>query len=124
MEYRPLPLSCECGRVPPNISGVGFSSSHDLVIHWRCPRCHNNVYIVKPLLDCWLECSTEALAVSSNSSLSIRIRRMTEGSCTASVSVTGMTGQPCPSAVGSPFLISVVILPSLTIFGIVLASNC
>ena len=69
MEYQPLPLSCECGRVPPSISGVGFSSSHDLVIRWRCPRCHNNVYVVKPLLDCWLECSTEALAVSSNSSL-------------------------------------------------------
>ena len=70
MEYHTLHLSCECGRVPPNISGVGFSSSHDLVIQWRCPRCHNNVYIVKPLLDCWLECSTEALAVPpSNSSL-------------------------------------------------------
>ena len=117
MEYRTLHLSCECGRVPPNISGVGFTSSHDLVIHWRCPRCHNNVYIVKPLLDCWLECSTEALAVPSNSSLRIRIRRMTESFCTASVSVTGLT-KPIHSVIDSTAVAVPVVLfssyPSLS----------
>src|ERR1035437_6172615 len=51
MEYRTLPLSCECGGVPKNISAVGLSSEHELVIHWRCPRCRRNVCTVKPLSD-------------------------------------------------------------------------
>ena len=59
MEYRRLPLSCECGGVPKNISAVGFSSTHDLVIHWRCPRCHKNLCVVKPLSDCWRDCLPE-----------------------------------------------------------------
>jgi len=60
MEYRTLRLSCECGQVPKNISALGFSSTHDLVIHWQCARCHKNMCIVKPLSDCWRECFTEA----------------------------------------------------------------
>jgi hypothetical protein len=62
MEYRTLPLSCECGGVPKNISAVGLSSEHELVIHWRCPRCRRNVCTVKPLSDCWRECFTPASA--------------------------------------------------------------
>ena len=53
MEYRKLPLSCECGGVPKTISAVGLSSTHELVIHWRCPRCLKNVCSVKALTDCW-----------------------------------------------------------------------
>ena len=62
MEYRTLPLSCECGGVPKNISAVGLSSEHELVIHWRCPRCRRSVCSVKPLSDCWRECFTPASA--------------------------------------------------------------
>ena len=56
MEYRSLPLTCDCGGSPKQISGVGFSAAHELVVHWRCPRCHRNVCTVKPLSDCWREC--------------------------------------------------------------------
>jgi hypothetical protein len=60
MEYRKLPLSCDCGGMPKHIAAVGLSSTHELVIHWRCPRCHKNLCAVKPLADCWRECFTEA----------------------------------------------------------------
>jgi hypothetical protein len=73
MEYRTLPLSCECGRVPKSISAVGLSATHDLVIHWQCPRCHKGVCVVKPLSDCWRECFTEATATTptTNSNLTV-----------------------------------------------------
>jgi hypothetical protein len=59
MEYRRLPVSCECGCVPKVTSGVGLSSTHELVIQWRCPRCRRNVSIVKALSDCWRDCFIE-----------------------------------------------------------------
>jgi hypothetical protein len=59
MEYRRLPLSCQCGVVPKRISGVGLSSAHELVIEWRCPLCRRNVAIVKALSDCWRDCFIE-----------------------------------------------------------------
>ena len=62
MEYRILGLSCACGRVPKNISAVGFTSAHDLVIQWRCPRCHNYVCVVEPVSACWRECFAEGSA--------------------------------------------------------------
>ena len=62
MQFHTLRLSCECGRVPKSISAVGLSSSHELVIHWRCPRCQKNMCIVKPLSDCWRDCFTQASA--------------------------------------------------------------
>lgn len=60
MEYRSLPLSCECGGKPKRISGVGLSTNHHLVIQWRCPRCRRIVFVVKPLADCVRDCPTEA----------------------------------------------------------------
>jgi hypothetical protein len=60
MEYHKLALFCECGGVPKRISTVGLSTTHDLVIHWRCPRCRKNVYLVKPLTECWRDCLAEA----------------------------------------------------------------
>jgi hypothetical protein len=73
MEYRRLLLSCECGGVPKQISGVGFSSTHDLVIHWRCPRCHKNLCLVKPLSDCWRDCFVEpsAKTLASNPNVAV-----------------------------------------------------
>src|ERR1035437_190698 len=62
MEHRTLPLSCECGGVPKQISAVGLSSEHELVIHWRCPRCRRSICSVKPLSDCWRDCLTAASA--------------------------------------------------------------
>jgi hypothetical protein len=60
MNYRHLPLQCQCGEVPDHISEVGFSADHQLVIHWWCLRCRRLVYVVKPLADCWRDCpSTE-----------------------------------------------------------------
>jgi len=67
MEYCIFPLSCECGRVPKHISTLGLSTAHDLVIHWRCSQCRKDVYVVKPLSDCWRDCPTEASANFSNS---------------------------------------------------------
>ena len=68
MEYRKLPLSCECGGVPKSISAVGLSSTHELVIHWRCPRCRKNVCSVKSLSDCWRDCFTAPSANLANDS--------------------------------------------------------
>src|SRR5580658_4335634 len=62
VEYRRLPLACECGGAPKNISGIGFSSTHELVIHWRCPRCRKNLCVVMPLSECWRTCFTEGSA--------------------------------------------------------------
>jgi len=71
MEYYTLPLSCRCGGVPKQIAAVGLSSTHDLVIHWRCPRCRKNVCTVKPLSDCWRDCFTPGLANLSNSKTTV-----------------------------------------------------
>ena len=59
MEYRRLPLTCRCGGVLKHISGVGFSSTHELLIEWRCLRCRRKVAIVKALSDCWRDCFIE-----------------------------------------------------------------
>jgi len=67
MEYWKLPLICECGGVPKRISVVGLSTTHELVVHWRCPWCRKNVYLAKPLAECWRECSTEEPAKLANS---------------------------------------------------------
>jgi hypothetical protein len=60
IEYHQLRLSCECGGVPRRILAVGVSTTHDLVIHWRCPWCRRNVYSVRSLSDCWRDCFDEA----------------------------------------------------------------
>jgi hypothetical protein len=62
VKFRKLPLSCECGGIPKHISGVGLSTDHAFVIHWRCPRCHRDVCVIKPLTDCWRDCPTESEA--------------------------------------------------------------
>ena len=69
MEYRRLQLSCECGGIAKTISAVGLSATHDLVVHWRCPRCGSRVCIVKSLSDCWRDCGTGPSANLSNSAL-------------------------------------------------------
>jgi hypothetical protein len=56
MKCRTLRLSCPCGRVAKHVTGVGLSPDHQLVIYWRCARCGNQVYIAKPLAECWREC--------------------------------------------------------------------
>ena len=71
MEYRTLPLSCECGGIPKNVSAVGLSTERDLVIQWRCTRCHRNVYMVKPLAECWHDCPTESTANMTNCRMAV-----------------------------------------------------
>jgi len=56
MEYRRFPMSCECGGEPKQIAGVGFSINREIVIHWRCGRCHKRVCTVKPILEAWSDC--------------------------------------------------------------------
>lgn len=71
MEYRKLPLSCECGGVPKRISSVGLSATHDLVIQWRCPWCRRNVYLVKSLSECWRDCFAEVPVSPSKPDLQV-----------------------------------------------------
>jgi hypothetical protein len=71
MEYRTLPLACECGRVSKGISAVGLSSNHELVIHWRCPRCNKNLCVVIPLSECWRMCFPDAPANVPKSSTNL-----------------------------------------------------
>lgn len=67
MEYRRLPLLCECGVLAAEISTVGLSSTHELVVEWQCPLCHRNRYMVKPLSDCWRDCFDVAASGNQNS---------------------------------------------------------
>ena len=52
---------------------LGFSSTHDLVIHWQCARCHKNVSVVKPLSDGWRECfpALSANTMKPNANLAV-----------------------------------------------------
>ena len=56
MRCRKLRLSCPCGRVARQFTGIGFSPEHQLVIYWRCTACRNRVYVAKPLAECWRQC--------------------------------------------------------------------
>jgi len=56
MEYRRFPMSCECGGEPKQILAVGFSADREIVIHWRCPRCHRKLCTIRPLFECWSDC--------------------------------------------------------------------
>jgi hypothetical protein len=56
MKYRRLPVSCECGRCANRIKNIGFTASHELVLHWWCSGCKRSVYLVKSLSDCWRHC--------------------------------------------------------------------
>jgi hypothetical protein len=73
MKYRTVSLSCECGKVPKSISAVGFSTDHELVIHWHCPRCKKPVYVTKPLADCWRDCPKQGELVDLTDSQAINI---------------------------------------------------
>lgn len=56
MDYQPLFLHCQCGESPARIDEVGFSSAHELVIHWWCGTCKHLVHTAMPLADCWQVC--------------------------------------------------------------------
>lgn len=66
MEYRRFPLSCECGGEPKQILGIGLSADREIVIHWRCPKCHRRVCTIRPLADCWNDCFRTAAPVHAN----------------------------------------------------------
>lgn len=65
MNYRYLALHCECGAIPESLAEVGFSSDHQLVIHWWCPGCEKVMYVTKPLTECWDECPDDALSLDT-----------------------------------------------------------
>jgi hypothetical protein len=56
MDFRPVPLACECGLAPARFRGIGFTPEQELVVHWRCLMCGKLVYVVKPLVECLREC--------------------------------------------------------------------
>lgn len=56
MTYEPLVLYCQCGYPADSITGMGLTPEHQLVVHWRCSACHEEVNIFKDLADCWREC--------------------------------------------------------------------
>jgi hypothetical protein len=56
MSYRALDLECACGEAPSRIDEVGFTSAHELVLHWWCPRCERVVSVARALTDCWNDC--------------------------------------------------------------------
>jgi hypothetical protein len=66
MEYRELALSCRCGKAPKHILSVGLSTTHELVIQWRCPACRKPVCAVKSLAECWRDCPTPVSVAVSN----------------------------------------------------------
>jgi hypothetical protein len=59
MRYQALSVRCECGRLPLRITEIGFTSDHQLVIHWWCSECKKMVYALKPLAECWKQCPAQ-----------------------------------------------------------------
>ena len=66
MEYQIIPLSCKCGKIPRFISPPALTADHQLLIHWRCTRCRQYVYFLKPLFDCWKACPAEGKKESND----------------------------------------------------------
>jgi hypothetical protein len=58
MKFQQLSLFCECGQGPALIRGVGLTESHQLLVKWQCGGCGKDVFLIKPLSDCWRECPT------------------------------------------------------------------
>lgn len=56
MDFEPLFLTCECGRLCSVFVQVGLTHDHRLVFHWWCGDCDKPVYVCKPLAECWREC--------------------------------------------------------------------
>ena len=71
MEYRELALSCKCGKPPKHILSVGLSTTHELVIQWRCPACRKGVCAVKSLSECWRDCPTPVSLPVTNFPLAV-----------------------------------------------------
>ena len=63
MNYRHIPLQCQCGEIPEHIAEVGLTDDRCLVVHWWCAGCQKVVYLAKPLTDCWRECPSPAFAL-------------------------------------------------------------
>jgi hypothetical protein len=59
VNYRKLIISCACGQVPGSLSTVGLTADHQLVVHWRCPRCNREMHVSKSLAECWRDCPEE-----------------------------------------------------------------
>jgi len=59
IRYQSLMLVCQCGKVARSVADVGLTSSHQLLVHWRCAQCRRHMYMVKPLSECWRECPPE-----------------------------------------------------------------
>jgi len=56
MQYRSFSACCECGRRAHRIKEIGFTASHELVVHWWCSGCKRAVYVIRSLSDCWRYC--------------------------------------------------------------------
>jgi hypothetical protein len=57
LEFRKLPLMCQCGGLAKHPSAVGLSANNHLVVEWRCPRCGHRIY-----MDCPEEASNDHAA--------------------------------------------------------------
>jgi len=54
-----MSFQCRCGQSATQLSEVGLTTHHELVIRWRCGGCNQDVFVVKSLSDCWRECPAE-----------------------------------------------------------------
>jgi hypothetical protein len=54
--YQRIRLACDCGRQATGLRELGLTPDRQLVVHWRCPQCRKEVYVVRPLADYWREC--------------------------------------------------------------------
>jgi hypothetical protein len=52
MNYRAMPLECYCGQAPEQILEVGFTSDHQMVIHYWCSACNRVVFLTRTLEEC------------------------------------------------------------------------
>jgi hypothetical protein len=42
-----------------DVTDVGLTTQHELVVRWTCSGCNQDTFVVKSLSDCWRECTED-----------------------------------------------------------------
>jgi len=55
---------------------LGLTPEHELVIHCWCVGCKRDIYLIKPLTDCWRECPKPEDPVEPLNGSTARVRQL------------------------------------------------
>ena len=56
MGYRAMQLTCYCGQAPDRILEVGFTSDHNMIVHFWCSTCSRVLFVSHSLEECAQTC--------------------------------------------------------------------